>query len=443
MFNSPDPRPLLVILLIVTSTIALTHQTQQNSNGLFTPSQMSEVKLKAVRVRLGRPVQITESHGYAYIPTISKFPNGELLATYSLVPDTNENPAYMSGFQISKDGGKTWGHRYEVLPEHQRMIYVPEKDGSLMAIPTRFYPITPGDRHNFHACYIRFEPGGRRVIIEPGGVRVVNWPWAVEVVPRLVPQKNSYIRLSLGGNAIRINGRLIATAYARKEQEPLPRSILLASEDDGRTWHYFSTIADSSIMPIPPPNRWGWGPSETAMIQLADGDLMAVFRVGNGKEWNLRRAYSSDGGRTWSRADPIPPYSVDPSMVRINNGTIVLSTGRPGIRLWLSTDPRGKTWQDIDVVEHHNRWAPNETYRISPYPFESPRGMNTWSYTKLVEVAPNRLLLVYDRIPPDPQIGAYDSASRDNAAERLSWAPRLDSPERFRVFVLPIEVERD
>ena len=33
--------------------------------------------------------------------------------------------------------------------------------------------------------------------------------------------------------------------------------------------------------------------------------------------------------------------------------------------------------------------------------------MNTWSYTELVQVAPNRFLLVYDRIPPAPDLVAY------------------------------------
>lgn len=69
--------------------------------------------------------------------------------------------------------------------------------------------------------------------------------------------------------------------------------------------------------------------------------------------------------------------------------------------------------------------------------------MNTWSYTELVEVAPNRLLLVYDRIPPDPAIVAYGADAVLSAVSRLSWVPRLDSPERFRVFALPIEIVRN
>jgi hypothetical protein len=162
------------------------------------------------------------------------------------------------------------------------------------------------------------------------------------------------------------------------------------------------------------------------MVQLADGDLMTVFRVGSGRKWNLQRAYSHDGGRTWTKSDVLPAWSVEPKLLRSANGTIVLSTGRPGIHLWLSADPRATTWQDIDIVAHHNRCVSDPRERISSYnPSALPSENSSWqtsSYTGLVEVAPNRLLLIYDRDP-----------------ER---AP-ADPNDLSRVFVLPIEVGRN
>jgi hypothetical protein len=164
------------------------------------------------------------------------------------------------------------------------------------------------------------------------------------------------------------------------------------------------------------------------MIQLADGDLMAAFRVGGGRKWNLRRAYSHDGGHTWTEPDALPAWSVEPELVRTANGTIVLSTGRPGIDLWLSTDGRGKSWQSIDIVEHHNRSVSDPNARISsfdgppsPYLTENTRWQTT-AYTGLVEVAPNRLLLIYDRCPERAPAGPNDLS---------------------RVYVLPIEIGRN
>ena len=48
----------------------------------------------------------------------------------------------------------------------------------------------------------------------------------------------------------------------------------------------------------------------------------------------------------------------------------------------------------------------------------------TTAYTELVEIEPNRLLMAYDRTP-------------------FGWQPvPVDSDERGRVFVMPIDVER-
>ena len=89
-----------------------------------------------------------------------------------------------------------------------------------------------------------------------------------------------------------------------------------------------------------------------------------------------------------------------------------------------STDARAQTWQDIDILEHHNRWAPDASYRISQQGRRGERGQTT-SYTELVEISANRLLLVYDRAP-------------------FGWDPTpIDSGDRSRVFVLPIEMQRD
>ena len=56
---------------------------------------------------------------------------------------------------------------------------------------------------------------------------------------------------------------------------------------------------------------------------------MCVSRVGTGKDQNLARAYSADGGKSWSRVDRLPAYSVAPQIVRLANGGLTLVTGRP------------------------------------------------------------------------------------------------------------------
>ena len=153
---------------------------------------------------------------------------------------------------------------------------------------------------------------------------------------------------------------------------------------------------------------------------------MAVFRVGSGRKWNLRRAYSHDQGRTWSQPDVLPAWSVFPQLLRLSNGTIALSTGRPGINLWLSDDARGTHWQSVDIAAQHNRCMTDPSARIGTFEITPNQWLSettkwqTSSYTGLVEVAPNRLLLLYDRDP-----------------ERI---PR-DPNDLSRVFVMPIALD--
>ena len=104
-------------------------------------------------------------------------------------------------------------------------------------------------------------------------------------------------------------------------------------------------------------------------------------------------------------------------MLRTRSGVIALSTGRPGVHLWVSTDGRGEKWQNIDILKHHNRWAPSPAHRIEPH--------QTTAYTELVEVAPNVLLLVYDRVP-------------------FGWeAVPFESEERARIFAVPVEIRME
>ena len=79
-----------------------------------------------------------------------------------------------------------------------------------------------------------------------------------------------------------------------------------------------------------------------SVVQTSAGDLVAAMDIGATMSSQDTRSYTSrsnDGGRTWSAIDRLPAYSVAPQIRRLDNDTLVLSTGRPGIFLWLSDCP--------------------------------------------------------------------------------------------------------
>ena len=126
--------------------------------------------------------------------------------------------------------------------------------------------------------------------------------------------------------------------------------------------------------------------------------------MGGGRDQPLARTYSSDEGKTWTSIDRLPAWGVQPRIKRLSNGVLVITTGRPGLFLWFSTDPRGKNWQPLDVMAFHNsvmdkahhispgkyglEAVTREQYRTVHHDFDEPD--QTTSYTSILEVAPNR-----------------------------------------------------
>jgi hypothetical protein len=373
-----------------------------------------------LRVRLGIPRPVTEGVGHYWFPHVSRFPTGELLMTTGIGADVDTNLIEGVAVQTSTDDGETWSRPYTVSVRPPVRTTLP--DGTVAGPTFRLYADPPDQARRFVGHYVRFEDAGRRYVCEPWAVRLDGVPGDVKSPP--APGMWSKIwphQIGLHGDVVSIQGGILTTAYLTYVGDERYTAIAVFSADDGRTWRYRSTIAGPDVAP-----GAREGPNEATIVRLGGGELMGVVRVGAGREWPLIRAYSADDGWTWSAPERLPAFSVRPSLRRLSNDVIALSTGRPGIYLWLSTEPRASDWHSIDVLEHHNAMM-DPPHRIRPGTsyLSADDAFQTTAYATMVETAPGKILLAYDRTP-------------------FGWNPvPVDSDERSRVYLLPIDVERE
>lgn len=183
------------------------------------------------------------------------------------------------------------------------------------------------------------------------------------------------------------DGRLMATLYGNYGDDKTLadgypthfncrkyRTIVAFSNDKGKTWADPIVVATATTLP-----QTHEGPCEADLLRAANGDILCAVRAGGrpgdaGPSYLLR---SSDEGRTWGKPVELLDRGVWPNLLRMSNGILVAATGRQGDWLAFSSDD-GRTWPHAFC------------FLDGPYP-------STSSYNTVMEVAPDTILVVYDR----------------------------------------------
>jgi hypothetical protein len=338
------------------------------------------------------------SKGNCWFPDLLKFSTGELMLNHSLNSDSNENQHNSQAYYLSTDGGKSFDFAYDFNGFHngggEPRVSLP--DGRIVGTSTYLRPDPAGQSTRFAAHRFTFDKGGRRYHVEPWAAKVEGLPQDVQL-DKPGTSRTWWGRINWFSDILPLaKDRWLATLSLRYAGDNRERTVALECADEGYTWRYVSQIAGPDDVADATE-----GFDEPCMVQLKDGDVMCVSRVGAGFKQKLARAYSADGGKTWSTVDRLEAWSVAPQILRLHNGTLVLSTGRPGIFLWFSQDGRGKDWRRYDLLEHHNITTPPPLHiahgeRLKNY---EPGAVQTTAYTAMVEVSPNRVMMVYDRSP--------------------------------------------
>jgi len=209
------------------------------------------------------------------------------------------------------------------------------------------------------------------------------------------------------------DGAVLISAYTRFKGDTKDRVVVYRTDDNFKTLYYYSTAV------CDPKNESPHGINESVIEYTSDNRLVCVSRT-NGY---LPMVYtiSKNDGATWSDYHYIGSEGVDPDMVRMSNGLLACSYGRPGVFIMFSED--GEVWTDRTCVYHHPYQSFGLSYR------EKWDCEHTCGYTSIREVSPGKLLLTYSA-PAIPN----DSLK--------SYSP-LDSKQRldFRIWGVDITIE--
>ncbi len=250
---------------------------------------------------------------------------------------------FFEDHRMSTDGGKTVVDQYDIDVEEinaapERAVLI--KDDLLYALdgPTRI--IAPGV---YSGKVWRSSDGLQTIQEEQATFHVPEGPlrdrkggewYGLFVYRTIIEMPDGTWCMTMYGN-FATDTIVPPNADAQKELSYMERTILVTSSDQGRNWHYLSTIAS--------PQRGdavGEGFVEPALTLLKDGRLLCIMRSGH--HYPLYASWSEDNGKSWSP----PMYTgldrgCDPCLITLQDGRVALSWGRRFPEGWSTISPEG------------------------------------------------------------------------------------------------------
>jgi len=141
-------------------------------------------------------------------------------------------------------------------------------------------------------------------------------------------------------------------------------TYFLISDDQGLTWR-------ESKQCCYPPQDLTSGLREPGVVELSDGSVMAWFRTNSGSQW---KAFSHDGGDSWSAAQPAPEFlsMESPLSIKRNPWTKEL------VAVWSDLNPKH------GIVPQEGSW--NRTPLVIA---RSSDEAKTWTRHRLLEKEPD------------------------------------------------------
>lgn len=368
-------------------------------------------------VNLGKPIVIAQAEdecewGWFQFPVIYFVEDGNIMVQWQMKPDsyTVYGDNGTNARLISKDNGLTW------MPEdknyyHKDNMYVELKDGDILQFSycesrdTKNYVNIPspvnkqpiGDRWFYKESDLPDELRG--VYFEywnkqTGKTTSLHSYLEDPALLRYSYSKDDLMPILFNGfMRLLEDGSLVACVYPGYYQnskgEVLDCCIsFYKSTNQGRNWKRIGRIPYQTSAGKAPETyvyKDGEGFSEPAFEILKDGTYICVMRSGHNLP--MYKSFSKDGGVHWSTPDAFTSNGVSPNLLLLNNGVLVLSSGRPGVQLRFNLDGDGDKWTEplemLPFMDEKGKYGNN----IYEWP--------TCGYTSLVAVNDNSFYFVW------------------------------------------------
>jgi hypothetical protein len=279
-------------------------------------------------------------------PSLERTADGDLVVAYKVGPDHHGTDDGAIWVARSEDGGLTWPLRRPVVAEPGWDVFTHHgltrlRDGCLLLHRVRARHLdadvagAAGEGAFFaRGAFIRSQDGGRT--------------WLPHGPDLRMPFISATGRGFCYGKVQELaGGRLIVPFYGTPAErtDELQRVLaIVRSDDGGRSWREHSFISPDPSSPL--------RPSETDLLRLGDGRLLAVVRANATKR--LYRSWSADDGLSWSGLEPTPMPGQSPALLMLDSGAILCAyrqrTGEAlGLGCAVSRDA-GASWQVLDSL---------------------------------------------------------------------------------------------
>lgn len=358
-----------------------------------------------LRIKFADPVIVDVADrpygwGFFQFPSIYRAIDGQIVVSWHMAKDAAESYGKeLSSFAVSNDEGKTWsridggiplGGGLQVSDGSLIKNHTPVAlDVSSLSLPA---PVDSNkEAYGRHFAYYRMSelpnelqgvyisrlnPGNDRWNIEHN---VLNDPEALRYTD------NELFPVVWWGDMCReADGSIVTMTYPSfyEESGKVPPSgvTFYRSKDNGKTWDRVGNIPYQPDL-VNDPNgneRFSLGFTEPAFEILSDSTYLCVLRTTDGLGNSpMYISSSSDRGVSWTEPRVFTSFGVLPKLLQLDNGVVVLASGRPGVQLRFSTN--GNEWTDaFEMLE-----------------FEGQSEAVSCGYPYLFPLGKNRFLVVY------------------------------------------------